>query len=154
MNELLEQHGERACELVVSNIMPQGKLSDEEFKMWVEGWLLSHDLLTSLDAWRPLWELMTPVQRANHSMALGGIKTGSLYKWDSEPHHHLEAALRAIEDACPNCAPWGSKGKRGVRLLAGIATQQSDAYTDCTCNNGKRTLYDIWEREINTKPHA
>lgn len=55
-------------------------------------------LATSLNAWTEhIWSVMDAVQRANHSMMLNKIKTGSLYVWDSKPIHHLEAALRACE---------------------------------------------------------
>ena len=85
------------------------------------------DLANSLDAWRPLWERMDALQRTNHQIALARIKTGSMYMWDFQPIHHLEAALRAIEIVCPECKGFGRVGFGFSR--------------PCTCNNGKITLY-------------
>ena len=91
----LLDHIERACELVFKAIMKRDTAKHSIADAW--------SLANSLDAWRPLWERMDALQRTNHQIALARIKTDSMYMWDFQPIHHLEAALRAIEVECPEC---------------------------------------------------
>ena len=114
-------------------------------------------LLHSLDPWRPLWEGMTPLQRVNHNIKLSQIQTGSMYMWDFQHHHHLEAALRTLEDTCPECEGFGwickVNGLCSYNLKTpgkGCATKDpcEEGKKKCTCNNGKVPLYTIWEARI------
>lgn len=55
-------------------------------------------LLTSLDAWLPLWERMSPPQKDAYTYALSEVIGSFIHMryWEPQPHHHLEAALRAL----------------------------------------------------------
>lgn len=94
-------------------------------------------LLTSLDAWRPLWGRMSEAQKDTYTYNLSEVIGSFIHMryWEPKPHHHLEAALRTLEVECPEC-----EGTGNVRNFG--RTQP------CTCTNGKITLYDKWEEEV------
>ena len=155
----LSDHIERACELVVRALFPRGSMNDAQFKAWIGGWLSGRDLFHRIDAWRRLWERMgelgllhaqelmeivDPTVRLNeHGMY--ELITGELYLLMlAQPHHHLEAALRTLEDTCPDCEGSGSLPQ----------TLPDPDGEPCTCNDGKRTLYDILTRDEPPEPEA
>ena len=152
-------HSERACELLVEHFFCAScpfKDEPNKNKACMNCGHVNIALLTSLDAWRPLWkrmdergllhvqelmEIVDPTVRLNeHGMY--ELITGELYLLMlAQPHHHLEAALRTLEDTCPDC----------------LGTMQKPSNPDpsepgtldvCTCNNGKITLYEKLEREV------
>ena len=97
-------------------------------------------LLTSLDAWRPLWEGMSWSSHILHANALGKVMDNNPFIWKAQPHHHLLASLRTLEDTCDKCE---GRGWHEV-CLDGITPEQEY----CTCNNGKVSLMTIWEARI------
>ena len=107
------------------------------------------DLVNSLDAWRPLWEGMDAIQRANHSIRLAKLETGSLYMWDFKAIHHLEVALRSIKVECDKCEGTGRIPTLNVKndVTIGNMRIKSKGYIDCTCTNGEITLWDKMEVE-------
>ena len=136
-------------------------------------------LLTSLDDWRPLWERMEVLGIAHaHSLieiilpranknehGYYELIAGEFYLYMvAQPHHHLEAALKTLEDTCPDCEGTGmipcdnpdhgfidvmAATKRG--FASGKYQCPACGYSGevpCTCNNGKITLYELWERGV------
>ena len=136
------------------------------------------DLVNSLDAWRLLWERMEYRNYIEKLMdILGGefiyhdtsfARYNVVLVWSqffalatAQPIHHLEAALRAIEVECPLC-----KGTKKVTCadICGLDDNEKcggsagdcpefecslpEFPTDCTCNNGKITLYEKLEGEV------
>ena len=101
-------------------------------------------LLTSLDAWRPLWERMSQDHKLTNRFRDKLERYAPLNFWLAQPHHHLEVALRTLEVECPDC---GGEGR------IDITHEQSSYhrgnigkhYKSCTCTNGKIPLWDIWE---------
>ena len=107
-------------------------------------------LLTSLDAWRPLWDKLIEIglDRYYSGTLLQEVATteGGRFLWCAYPHHHLEAALMTLEDTCPDCEGCGE-----IEHDTGGVNPWGDPITalqPCTCNDGKRTLYELWKREV------
>jgi len=99
-------------------------------------------LLTSLDAWRPLWERMDVEQKITHQKNLTLIWCDNpveVFYWETTPHHHLEAALRTLEVECPECEGTGNSYSK--------TRDVTKRHIPCTCTNGKITLMDKWEKE-------
>lgn len=153
MKELIAKHTERACELVYEALTGKcwHKPNSIDFCDKCGERAINPDLANSLDAWRPLWERMDARQRANHSIMLHRIKTGSMYVWDSKPIHHLEAALRAIEVECEMCGGRGY-GTADCCTIPDRATRADclkckdcAPCIDCKSSTGKITLWDKLE---------
>ena len=77
---------------------------------------LNPPLLTSLDAWRPLWEIIKQWPHEKVQLWLDSLEIAVLgHTIDiategdvlqvvlAKPHHHLEAALRTLEGEYPEC---------------------------------------------------
>lgn len=133
--------GIRAMKLIVHAIYPNSP------DAWVEGWLSSHPLLISLDAWRPLWERMDiPLKEIYDDKLWKTYRAqGMCFFWELDCYDHLEAALRTLEATCPDCEGTGKKGTMPCQCIRGC-----DDVVDikCTCNDGKITLYELLEREV------
>lgn len=93
-------------------------------------------LLTSLDAWRPLLNaLPTDVFfRVNKRVKARG-------KLPDEPTELLEDVMLELEDTCPECQG------RGFIMFGRMLHDGYEHKDPCTCNNGKISLYTIWEGE-------
>lgn len=122
------------------------------------GWPTNPDLLDSLDAWVPLWEMMGEDNKYEYSGVLAVIQGETkLFSWEAKPHHHLEAALRTLKVECPDCG--GERHgtcKKGIPVIRRHPTKpcanddicQEPCIVTCTCTNGKRSLWDIWEAGV------
>ena len=88
-------------------------------------------LLTTLDAWRPL--------------GIGNIGFGLALKLCHipEPWDIAEHLLRTLEDTCPDC-----EGKGWYNAYKKVEPMNGVYASSCTCNDGMRTLYELWEREV------
>jgi len=54
-------------------------------------------LVTSLDAWREIWDAMTDEQKYLNAHCIANTATReTLWAWELTPLHHLEAALRML----------------------------------------------------------
>ena len=130
--------------------------------LWYEDWekypnIKKHpDLLHSLDAWVPLWKLLSDEQKERYYNALNDMWTEGVYQWEYEPPHHLEAALRTLEGDCSECGGTGCKlgyrdedGWPSNPCASGCnITQKCTQIIICTCTNGKVSLYELWERKV------
>ena len=133
-------------------------------------------LLTSLDSWRPLWERLEadkaeilPLCPVSIDYYLKTLNKVLLNKRSiPKPIHHLETALRTLEDTCPDCSGSGAiqvqiMTEGGYTITADMASDacmpelegqfmshlEADIDIEpCTCNDGKRTLYELWKEEI------
>ena len=103
------------------------------------------DLLHSLDAWRELWEMYE--YKLKHAMNLHQAIPGNLCPWEAQPHHHLEAALRTLEDTCPECGGTGNK-ESFIEDYPAIGYRFKGRVDFCTCTDGKVDLYKLWERRV------
>jgi hypothetical protein len=129
-------------------------------------------LLTSLDAWRPLWEGLSTEQKDTIDDILGK-NMDYYYSWEAQPHHHLEAALRTLDEECPECHGQGFKCnddptkvtiggydctcddyKFAKSLTEGnYHSEQCESVEPCTCTNGRVSLFEIWRREHEMDKH-
>ena len=131
--ELIAANPERACEIAYEAITGETVAIYKRVPA----------LLTSLDDWRPLWEAMDlEFLNTQYWAQLELIKIRENLLRYSEPIHHLEAALRAIEVTCPDCE---GRGWHEV-CFDGITPEQEP----CTCNAGKISAYELLEREGNS----
>ena len=114
-------------------------------------------LLHSLDAWPPLWDRMTEVQKDAITdvfiqMTCDGILETSYY-WEIPAHHHLEACLTVLEGDCPECEGEGYKECIECDPSAKVVSCErinigEGCAIKCTCTNGKVSLYKLWERKV------
>lgn len=120
---------------------------------------------TSLDAWRLIWQGMDYSAKKKYLMGLAvaqnplldvteewfesKVITGALlfnFTFEAEPHHHLEAALRAAEVECDH-------NNTECEEFEDMTDCPSYCHEECiekwcTCTNGRITLYDKWKREV------
>ena len=98
--------------------------------------LINPSYLTSLDAWRPVWDKMTEEQLGKYTDTIITIDgRENIFSWQMYPHHHLEALASVLEVEC-----W-CKGDTFP-----IGGGHMVPCPECK-GTGKRKLIDVWKEK-------